>query len=224
MRVLIATGPTLRGWSHDGAAAWERRLSSDIRMLATTDGALAYVGLAEKGLAAIDVVSGAPRWQIRLDGQPRALASIGNRVYFGTDDKRLCAYTAQGKKDWCFRRVDVAGAPAVDDKRVYVLTVDNTAVAFDRSGGDRRWRAELQARPARGPVLVGDTLIAALTSGVVAAIPRETGAMPPPPESSSSRDRLLAPSIANDGQVFGVVWLSDNSKKLVAFRPAKDKK
>jgi outer membrane protein assembly factor BamB len=221
--VLAAAGRVLRAWSADGVPAWQRELQADVAPdLVAVDAGLAYVGLANSTLTAIDVATGEVRWHKRLATLPRAFAAGGGRLYFGGADHALHAYSRGGGTPWKFRRVDTIGAPALDDRFVFVVLWDNTALAFDRGNGKRKWRTALPARPARGPWVLGEELAVPLVSGAIVLLDRKTGVPQPAPKTEPTerpRDRLLAaaPSVTGH-EVFEVLVLVNNSRLLVARR------
>ncbi len=221
-RVIAATARTLRAWSADGTPLWERAFAADIQpgRLVADLGAV-YLVLADHTLVMSDAATGAPRWTRRLASAPRALAAAAGRLYFGGADRALYAYDERGSQAWRFPRVDVLGAPAADAESVYAALWDNTVLAFAASNGHRRWRSDLPARPARGPMLAGESLLAPLATAVVLALPTETGlaTAPPAPAATRSRDRLVAAALSQDGsQVFALVLLEGGSWRLVAYR------
>ena len=220
---LTASGRIVRAWLAEGSARWESTLPADVtRGLLAADETFVYVVLTDQSLVWLDRTTGVSRKALRLEAMPRAITVDRGAVYFGGADQTLYAYSQHGRQ-WAFRKVDVIGAPAVDERQVYVLTWDNNAVAFDRSNGGRRWRAGLGGRPARGPWLAGDDLVASLTSTVLALVPRSTGPTGPRPAPTvGPPDFLLtATPSADRTQAYGVIALTDGSRRLVAYAKIK---
>ena len=121
---VIAAGSTIQAWSANGAQVWKQTPAADVIPSSfASDANVLYAGLADKTLTALDAKTGSVLWTKRLATTPRALTAAMGRVYFGGDDKRLYGYDAKGKKKLDFRRMDVTGPPARDDKHVYVATL-----------------------------------------------------------------------------------------------------
>ena len=53
----------------------------------------------------------------------------------------------------------MAGVPTADDKRIYIASRDNIVRALDRKSGNLKWKADLAARPAGGPLRLNDLLV-----------------------------------------------------------------
>ncbi len=224
--VLGAAGRILRAWSADGIPAWERAFEGEVAPgLLAVDAGLAYVGLLNGALVGVDVATGDVRWQKKLPTVPRAFAAAGGLLYFGGADRHLYAYKRGGGRAWRFERVDVIGAPATDDRLVYAVLWDNTAQAFDRNNGIRKWRTALPTRALSGPWSAGTEIAVPLRSGAIAILDRKTGVLQPAPKPGSADrpgDQVLAIAASASGnEVFGVILLENNSRLLVARRRIK---
>jgi hypothetical protein len=107
------------------------------------------------------VESGEPVWERRLNGAPGEILALDDRLYVGTSKQLFyCLKADDGAEDWRWRTGgDVMGAPIVDERNVYVASLDNLLRAFDRTSGNQRWKAPLPLRPTGGAVRVADVLI-----------------------------------------------------------------
>jgi outer membrane protein assembly factor BamB len=73
-----------------------------------------------------------------------------------------------GDERWRWRLGgDMAGVPTADDKRIYIASRDNIVRALDRKSGNLKWKADLAARPAGGPMRLNDLLVMPLVSSQI---------------------------------------------------------
>lgn len=232
---LTASEYTVRSWSADGAVVWERTLAARVgRGLIAVDGTQVYVGLTNLTLVALDATAGTDRWIEQIGTLPRAFTATGGKLYFGGEDRRLHAYDRDGGRDWRYNREEVVGAPAVDDKHVYVALWDNTIVAHSK-GGKIEWREGLEDRPAHGPILSGDRIATILRSDRIVTMPLKPGKPaavrggPPAPARAGapaeapaverSRSQVFAATPSVDGsQIFAVIQLENRVRIVVAYK------
>ena len=69
----------------------------------------------------------------------------------------------------------MAGTPVADDKRIYFASRDNIVRALDRKSGNLRWKADLGARPAGGPLRLNEALLMPLVSSQIMGFDPVTG-------------------------------------------------
>jgi outer membrane protein assembly factor BamB len=219
--VITVAGALVRAWAADGAMTWERTLPAPVvPERIAVDGDQVYAGLEDATLVGLAAATGSPRWTARLDGVARALSAKNGRVYFGTDRPSLCAYHQRGGEVWCYQRTSVIGAPAVDDRFVYAALWDNTIVAHTADHGHLEWRAPLDGRPASGPLLSGDLVVAPLLSADFTGLARKSGlAVTPAAAADAPSGRgLLAVTLAPDAtRVFVVMSLRNASRRIVSL-------
>jgi outer membrane protein assembly factor BamB len=220
-RVVTAAGALVRAWAADGAMVWEQTLPAPVvPERIALDGDQVYAGLEDATLVGLAAATGSRRWTARLDGVARALSANNGRVYFGTDRPSLCAYHQRGGEVWCYQRTSVIGAPAVDDRFVYAALWDNTIVAHTRDHGHLEWRAPLDGRPASGPLLSGDLVVAPLLSADFTGLARKSGlAVTPAAAADAPSGRgLLAVTLAPDAaRIFVVMSLRNASRRIVSL-------
>jgi outer membrane protein assembly factor BamB len=162
----------------DGYVLWTRSLGApaSARPVATATGV--YVPLGDGRVVALDLTTGAPRWERALGGRPGDLLVLDDLLFAGADDKHFYSLdTDDGDVRWR-QRVGgrPAGAAAVDARRVYYVALDNILWAFDRGNGGRKWHEPLPVRPSGGPLVVGDMVFVAGVAAEVLAYRADTGA------------------------------------------------
>ena len=145
----------------DGHEIWRR----DIGVLAHAPVAVsadhAYVPLEDHRVVALQIETGEPVWERRLGGTPNEILALDDRLFVGsTDNYFYCLTTDTGSRDWRWHTgADAIGMPAVDEQRVYFVSLDNVVRALNRSNGVQQWIQLLKLRPIGGPLRAGGTVI-----------------------------------------------------------------
>ncbi len=140
-------------WTHDiGVAAHAPPAISANRV---------FVPLQDRRVVALDIASGTPAWERTLGGTPNEILALDERLFVGSTDNYLYSLlTDSGRVDWRWRAgADAIGMPAVDEQRVYFVSLDNVVRALNRSNGVQQWIQLLKLRPTAGPLRVGSTVI-----------------------------------------------------------------
>jgi outer membrane protein assembly factor BamB len=153
----------------DGQVLWTRSLGSPVRVRPALSASGVYVSLDDGRVVALDLTSGASRWERGLGGKPGELLVLDDRLFVGADDKFFYSLkTGNGGERWK-KRIGgrPAGPAAVDAKRVYYVALDNILYALDVNNGGLKWHEQLPMRPSGGPLVVGDLVVVA---GVAAEI------------------------------------------------------
>lgn len=160
--LIVATDAGLAALrAADGAVIWRRQIGT-IHEQPAIEGDRLYASIADGRIVALDVRSGTPIWEQRLDAAPGAVLALPDRVFVGAARRLFCLKTADGGIDWVWRiGAEIKGRPAADADRVYFTALDNVLHAQDRRSGVQRWRAELSRRPDAGPLLEGTTVLVA---------------------------------------------------------------
>jgi outer membrane protein assembly factor BamB len=155
----------------DGSIVWTRQVGTVYHRPAIESDRL-YVPADDGRIVALDLEKGDPLWTRELPGAPGEPVATSDHVYVGSSDRLFYALKAgDGDVDWTWRiGANVLGAPAVDDKRVYFVALDNVIRALDRESGVQRWQHAIRRRAASGPALVEDVvLLASSSSGEIYA-------------------------------------------------------
>jgi outer membrane protein assembly factor BamB len=145
----------------DGHEIWRRNTGSEVHAPPALAADRVYIPTADGRLIALRVDTGDPVWEHRLGGAPNDVLALDDRIYVGSNDNFFyCLDTAKGEIIWRWQTGgDVIGRPALDDKRVYFVSLDNLLRGLDRKSGAQLWKRALPMRPTTGPLLAGNTLI-----------------------------------------------------------------
>lgn len=175
--LMAVSGNSLSAFrSADGSKVWSRDVGAPAAR-PTIEGDILYAPLADGRLVAMDLGTGATRWERRLatSGGPGGTAisevlAFPDRVFAGAGDGRFyCLDAADGTLVWRFRIGAVLrGRPVSDGTRVYVTAMDNVVRAFDRLSGALLWHPGLPFRPG-GPVLVDGAVLVPGTASEIRA-------------------------------------------------------
>jgi len=159
--VALDTGDVLAYRAMDGQLVWRRGLGSPVHALPLLAADRVDVPLEDGRIVALALVTGEPIWERRLGGPATALLAAGDRVFAGSTDNFLYALDADdGQIAWRWRTgADVVGVPAVDEHRVYFVSLDNVLRALSRKSGVQQWARPLPIRPTRGPLAIALTLV-----------------------------------------------------------------
>jgi outer membrane protein assembly factor BamB len=161
----------------DGHLIWRRDLGANAHARAALAADRVYVPTEDGRVVAMNVSTGATVWERKLTGAANDVLTIEERLYVGSNDNYLyCILAKNGVIDWKWRTGgDVIGLAAADTKRVYFASLDNVLRALDLKSGAQRWKTALPLRPARGPLLAGDTLIVTGLSATARAFNAKDG-------------------------------------------------
>jgi outer membrane protein assembly factor BamB len=160
--IAAATGGdvlTLRGT--DGRVLWTKALGASVRARPAIAGDAAYFSLDNSHVVSVELLTGKPRWDRALPGRPGDLLVLDDRLFVGGEDKWFyCLNTKNGDQRWR-KRVGgkPAGVPAIDEKRVYYVALDNMLWVLDRGNGVMKWKQALPVRPSGGPIVMGGVVV-----------------------------------------------------------------
>lgn len=140
-------------------------------------------------------------------------------LYAATGYGRVAAFDAtSGTLKWNISvGVPVRGAPQARGKVLVVITVDNQTLAFDSSNGQALWthrgiRETAGFLSATSPVIAGDTVISAYSSGELVALRLESGVVlwtdtlinPERTRASDVFTGIDADPVVADGMVYAI--------------------
>jgi outer membrane protein assembly factor BamB len=160
--IAAATGGdvlTLR--ASDGHVLWTKALGASVRARPAIAGDAAYFSLDNGHVASLELLTGNPRWDRAIPGKPGDLLVLDDRLFVGGEDKWFyCLNTKNGDQRWR-KRVGgkSAGVPAIDEKRVYYVALDNILWVLDRDNGVMKWKQALSVRPSGGPIVMGGVVV-----------------------------------------------------------------
>ncbi|MEO7191534.1 MAG: PQQ-binding-like beta-propeller repeat protein [Vicinamibacterales bacterium] len=176
--VLTSGGSEIRALrTSDGSEVWRVAPGAAASTRVALDGTVAVVGLADRGLVALDASTGTERWRFVLDEVPIAVGASQGVAYVGLTSVTTCAFTeAAGAKIWCSHpRVPITGDPIIDERNINVALFDGTFRAFDRRGGTQKAMEPLGGRPVAGPQRAGTTLAVPLSNASIMFVGRKAG-------------------------------------------------
>ena len=183
-----ATGSVTAMRASDGMPIWRRDLDVRLSALPSLAADRVYLGTEDGRLVALRIGTGVTVWERRIGGRANSVLALEDRVYAGSKDKFFYSIVADtGRIDWRWRTGgEVIGIPAFDERRLYVVSLDNILRALDRRTGSQQWKRALPLRPVGGPIVAADSLLVpGLTSDVRAYRIRDgspAGALPVPGE------------------------------------------
>ena len=225
--VAAAAGQLIALRAADGAVVW-RNAVGPVHVRPALDGDLLVVsvGAPDAGpgrVVALDVTTGAVRWERMLDTAPTEPRALGGRVYVGTAGKTFL--TLDARSGWRESEARVGaiprGAAAADDDHVYFTALDNTLRAVDRGDGALEWWRPLPYRPAAGPAVIGGAVIVPGYERTLPAFRAADGA----PAGQVTFSTLLAalPLVSSGPQgvwIAGAVGNLENEWRLVLLEPS----
>jgi outer membrane protein assembly factor BamB len=161
--VPLDTGELLALNGTTGAQVWRRSLGATLSVTPEVLGEHVYCATSDGRVVALDIRDGSLAWDRQIGGRIRGLLVTGERVYAGSDDNFFYVLAlADGRQAWRWRAGGtIIGVPALDERHIYIVSLDNLMRALDRRNGSQRWRTALAFRPITGPLRIGDTLVAA---------------------------------------------------------------
>ncbi len=161
----------------DGTLVWRRQLGAPLVSAPGPALDRLFLPLADHRLVAVQLVNGETVWELTLTAAVTAVFALEDQVVFGTAAKDLISVNLKnGERRWRWGLGgDLAGIPTADDKRIYVASRDNIVRAFDRKSGNLKWKADLAARPAGGPLKLPVALMQPLVSSQIVGFDPESG-------------------------------------------------
>ena len=138
---------------------WRAALNAPSTTSLVIDGDRLFLGVSGQGLVALDVMTGARRWQATLDGDVTAIGVLGDRLFAGTKARHLHAIDARsGRGRWKWRVGGEVRGFDVQPDEVVALMLDQSMRAFKTGDGAQTWREPLNFRPFAGPIRTGSDL------------------------------------------------------------------
>jgi outer membrane protein assembly factor BamB len=142
-----------------------------------------YMASVDGEIAAIDLPSGAVRWNVNSKERIMSGVVVGPRnLYVGNESGYLVAFDREtGQERWSLSLLSELLSPvAIAPGRVIVRTVDGKISAVNSENGEKLWNYErevpvLTLRGTGTPIVVEDQVIAGLDSGEVVALALEDG-------------------------------------------------
>jgi outer membrane protein assembly factor BamB len=176
--------------------AWRRKFGAESskRLHVTASpvavGGKIFVMDGEAAISAIDGASGRAVWKVNLNPKLRrdrsafggGLALADGKLYVTSGFRFVAALdAATGRVLWRQSILSpIHNAPTVAGGRIFAVTTDNQLLTFDAATGRPDWKYQALVEPARilatsSPAVSGDTVVAAFSSGELAALSMANG-------------------------------------------------
>ncbi|MCE5258125.1 MAG: PQQ-binding-like beta-propeller repeat protein [Chloroflexi bacterium] len=139
------------------------------------------VGTFDNKLYAFNRTSGQKAWEYIAQGAiVGGPAEYDGTIYFGASDSRVYAVKATATSAellWnpLVTTHGIWGAPVVDEKHVYVASLDHFIYALERQTGELAWKYDLGAAAPGGVYLAGDMVLVGGVSNKLNALSAATG-------------------------------------------------
>lgn len=203
----------------DGATAWTYKGIPERSGLVSSaspalHGGILIVPSSSGELLALDAATGAIKWQGTLARAARynavaGLSAVAGRpaildgvVYAAGVSGRMVAIKAAGGLPLWDKQVASAYTPAVSGNGVFVVTLANELIAFDRNTGKVAWSIKLPSEKAEtwaGPTLAGGNLWVGSNKGRLVAVNAANGAIG---AQQSLGEAIFVPPIVANGTLF----------------------
>jgi outer membrane protein assembly factor BamB len=156
--------------ARDGQTIWQKPVGASASVTPSVAADLAYLPLDDGRVQARRLITGDLVWERKLGGKPSRVLPLDDRLFVGANDHYFyCLAAKNGNVKWRWRNGgEIIGAPVVDERTVFFVSLDNTLRALDRGHGYQRWRDLLATRPSGGPLLFGSTTL--LVAGIDAQV------------------------------------------------------
>ena len=161
----------------DGTLVWRRQLGAPLAAPPGPALDRLFLPLADNRLVSVMLTNGETIWEQQLTAPITGLLALEEQLVFGTAAKDLISVDVKrGRQRWS-RRLggDLAGIPSADEKRIFFASRDNLLRAVDRGSGNLRWKVDLGARPAGGPLALTIALVMPLVSSEILGFDPVTG-------------------------------------------------
>lgn len=169
--VSTPVGPSL-----EPHVRWARHLGGPIAAPPAVTATAVYVGTETGDLVALDVVTGATRWQVVLPAPVQAPAVTRSLVFVASGRLLLAFDAVRGERRWTVTADHVLSGPAVASGLVYAGSWGGRLTALVADTGDTAWQAQTdEATVLSVPTIAGDTVLVSSETGAVYAFDARTG-------------------------------------------------
>ena len=170
---------TLSAWrATDGVRIWQLAVGAPTSASLAIDGDRLIVPLADNRLIAVTIPGGMTLWSVDLGGVGGEPLAAAGRIYVGASDYTFFSIKEDdGAIEWRHRliRSTVVGRPVLDDRHIWVATLDNRVEALRRGNGEIEWMQTLPARPSEQLTIEGGEVIVPMSSGELAFFNQRDG-------------------------------------------------
>lgn len=172
-----AAGDLLSLRAADGTVLWRRQLGAALSGPPGPALDRLYLSLEDNRLVSLLLENGETVWSRALPARVTSLLALEDQLVVGTAAKRMMSIDLRNGRDRWSRALggDISGRPAADDRHIYYASRDNILWSVDRGNGNLRWRADLESRPAGGPLRTAETVLMPMVSNEIAGFDPGTG-------------------------------------------------
>jgi outer membrane protein assembly factor BamB len=196
-RLMLATadGAIIARRVADGAELWRRMLPRAASSRPASTATRLFVTTADRQVVALNLQSGEVIWSRPLGGIGHDILAGDDRIFLGSQDRFFyCLNAKSGETEWRWPTgADAIGLPAVDERTVYFVSLDNVLRGLNRSSGVQRWKSPLPFRPISGPLKYRETLVVAGTTPIMQAFNTRDGKAIGPSTLPTELSALSAP-------------------------------
>jgi outer membrane protein assembly factor BamB len=214
--IAVTDAEVLAIRSSDGHVVW-RHAAGGVQLAPAIDGDRLYVGANDGRVLSLALATGAVAWEKYVPGGVTSIAAHLGLVYAGAGNKYFyCLDASKGREKWAVRVGSIpTGSIAVDDERVYFVSLDNVVRALDRKSGNQRWQTGLPRRAPAGVVARGHIVFVPMNGPELAmlydhdgrrsgnlVVPDEIGALPDVRETAAGlRAFVVSGGLSNQFQL-----------------------
>jgi len=195
---VTEAGSVLVFRASDGHPMWTRDIGSPAGGVPAVSADRVYVPTSDGHVVALRLETGEPVWARKLGGAASDALVIDDRLYVGSKDNFFyCILTKNGSVDWPWRTGgDVIGLPAVEDRHIYFVSLDNVLRSLHRISGAQQWMRPLPVRPVWGPLKVVDRVLVGGQSATLHAFNLKDGT--PAGTLDAGAELAAAPHLVSD--------------------------
>lgn len=164
----ILTGQINLAPETDIKPVWTFECEDEIRATPLIDGNMAYIGVYDNNMYAIDAGSGEFRWKFATDGGIVSQPVIHDgKLLFGSEDRHVYAVGARnGKEAW---KVDVGGpirsSGRIAEGHIFIGSDDGHLYAINLTSNKVSWKVETQDAVRSTPFITEDFIYFGSESG-----------------------------------------------------------
>jgi outer membrane protein assembly factor BamB len=161
----------------DGEVRWRAAVAAALAVAPAASAEHFYAALSDGRIAAIGIETGAVVWSFALNQPVTGMLALPEQLLVGTRANLLHSLSLdRGRIRWSQKAgADVIGAPAADDRSIYLVAFDNVLRALNRGNGNIRWTRNLPSRPAGGALRAANLVFVPFSTPVIGAYLATTG-------------------------------------------------
>jgi len=202
---------------------WRFRAQDALQSCPVVANGVVYVGSHDKHLYAVDLATGALRWQFATGGRVVSPALVHDgRVYCGSEDCNLyCLDAATGHEYWQYLTHGwVDDSPLYADGLILTTSSDHRLYALDAATGALRWSADTKSSRVHSPAVDGNEVFVTSFNLLIALklpggrpswryLARSSAGITTPP--------VVGPETVYFGTTYGAIWAIDRQRHTIRW-------